>query len=103
MQINLRNDTVLVRLKNSYEYDRLLERAAKSDLILVDDPGDMSGKLLIGEVLDIGPGRKMSGVYKTEDITIGQTVIFQVSDQISYKKDGEIYFLIGMGNLLATT
>lgn len=117
MKLELKNEAVLVKYDGRWDLLCVEERAARSGIILPEalygvdvDPTQISMQalpVLYGEVVDIGPGRKltkMEGRQMPPDLAVGQKILFQVGNQITYKdkKTASTFYLIGVGNILAT-
>jgi co-chaperonin GroES (HSP10) len=115
MILELKNETALVRFVDNYDIAGMDKRYP--DLVLPTISTDIEGSasnvkgeevvlpLMLGELVRLGTGRELEDgrVVLPEGLSVGQTVLFKVNDQIAYedRQDHETYYLIGIGNILA--
>jgi co-chaperonin GroES (HSP10) len=109
MKVEIKNDTVKIKYINKYENKELCKRYSsillpessnywEQDII---NQGGVS-PMLLGEVVEIGTRKLNNGVLFTPtNFKIGDKVIFMVSNQIVYKDDEQLYYIVGLGNLIA--
>jgi hypothetical protein len=109
MKIEIKNDTVKLKYINKFEIDNLKKRF--SNLYFpenvnfweqdITNIGEIS-PLLMGEVVEIGTKKlKNNELFTPSYLAIGDIVLFKVQHQLIYKDNDELYYIVGLGNIIA--
>ena len=112
MRLELKNDTVLIKLEDTLDGANLRQafpgfefpdsmKEVHVDASMFKD-SNSSIPVLIGEIVEVGPGKKTPKGKRIAppELQPGIRVLFQIDKQIAFEQDGNTLYLVGVGNVL---